>query len=74
MRWSPDPDALRGRVAVVTGATRGAGRGVALASGEASSGQLARDYGFTDGSRPDIWRYLEAVREPGLPVNLDDYR
>jgi hypothetical protein len=29
MGWSPDPDALRGRGAVVAGATRGAGRGIA---------------------------------------------
>ncbi len=34
MEWSPDPDALRGRVAVVAGATRGAGRGIAAALGE----------------------------------------
>ncbi|MGH9275229.1 MAG: SDR family oxidoreductase [Acidimicrobiales bacterium] len=34
MAWSPDPDALRGRVAVVAGATRGAGRGIAAALGE----------------------------------------
>ena len=34
MKWSPDPDALRGRVAVVAGATRGAGRGIAAAFGE----------------------------------------
>lgn len=34
MEWSPDPDALRGRVAVVAGATRGAGRGIAAAFGE----------------------------------------
>jgi NAD(P)-dependent dehydrogenase (short-subunit alcohol dehydrogenase family) len=32
--WTPDPDALRGRVAVVAGATRGAGRGIAAALGE----------------------------------------
>jgi NAD(P)-dependent dehydrogenase (short-subunit alcohol dehydrogenase family) len=37
MSWSPDPDALRGRVAVVTGATRGAGRGIAAALGEAGA-------------------------------------
>ena len=37
MRWSPDPDALRGRVAVVAGATRGAGRGIAAALGEAGA-------------------------------------
>ena len=37
MGWSPDPNALRGRVAVVTGATRGAGRGIATALGEAGA-------------------------------------
>jgi NAD(P)-dependent dehydrogenase (short-subunit alcohol dehydrogenase family) len=34
---TPDPDALRGRVAVVAGATRGAGRGIAAALGEAGA-------------------------------------
>src|SRR4051794_26812653 len=37
MLWSPDPDALRGRIAVVAGATRGAGRGIAAALGEAGA-------------------------------------
>ena len=37
MAWAPDRDALRGRVAVVTGATRGAGRGIAAALGEAGA-------------------------------------
>src|SRR4029453_10142181 len=37
MEWAPDRDALRGRVAVVTGATRGAGRGIASALGEAGA-------------------------------------
>jgi NAD(P)-dependent dehydrogenase (short-subunit alcohol dehydrogenase family) len=37
MAWSPDPSALRGRVAVVAGATRGAGRGLAAALGEAGA-------------------------------------
>jgi NAD(P)-dependent dehydrogenase (short-subunit alcohol dehydrogenase family) len=35
--WSPDRDALRDRVAVVAGATRGAGRGIATALGEAGA-------------------------------------
>jgi NAD(P)-dependent dehydrogenase (short-subunit alcohol dehydrogenase family) len=35
--WAPDPKALRGRVAVVAGATRGAGRGIAAALGEAGA-------------------------------------
>jgi NAD(P)-dependent dehydrogenase (short-subunit alcohol dehydrogenase family) len=37
MEWSTDPDALRGRTAVVAGATRGAGRGIAAALGEAGA-------------------------------------
>src|SRR6478736_1281681 len=37
MGWSPDRDALRGRVAIVAGATRGAGRGIAAALGEAGA-------------------------------------
>jgi len=37
MVWSPNRDALRGRVAVVAGATRGAGRGIAAALGEAGA-------------------------------------
>jgi NAD(P)-dependent dehydrogenase (short-subunit alcohol dehydrogenase family) len=41
-----------------------------------TSGQLAQEYGFTDvdGSRPDVWRFIEEVREPGLDANFDDYR
>jgi NAD(P)-dependent dehydrogenase (short-subunit alcohol dehydrogenase family) len=34
MAWSPNREALRGRVVVVAGATRGAGRGIAAAFGE----------------------------------------
>src|SRR5687767_3831712 len=37
VNWTPDRDALRGRVAVVAGATRGAGRGIAAALGEAGA-------------------------------------
>lgn len=41
-----------------------------------SSGQLAREYGFTDldGSRPDAWRYLVEVQDAGLPPNTEAYR
>ena len=41
-----------------------------------SSAQLARVYGFTDidGSQPDIWRYIDEVRERGLQADLKDYR
>ncbi|HEU4449481.1 MAG TPA: SDR family oxidoreductase [Gaiellaceae bacterium] len=44
--------------------------------GSFSSGGLARDYGFTDvdGSRPDCWRYLVEVQEPGRPADPAGYR
>jgi NAD(P)-dependent dehydrogenase (short-subunit alcohol dehydrogenase family) len=35
--WAPDPNSLRDRIAVVAGATRGAGRGIAAALGEAGA-------------------------------------
>ena len=41
-----------------------------------SSGELARVYGFTDldGSRPDAWRYLVEVQDPGAPADTTGYR
>jgi len=41
-----------------------------------TSAQLAREYGFTDvdGSRPDIWRYIEEVREGGIEADMNEYR
>jgi NAD(P)-dependent dehydrogenase (short-subunit alcohol dehydrogenase family) len=41
-----------------------------------SSGQLAKVYGFTDldGSRPDAWRYLVEVADPGKPADVTGYR
>ncbi|MCW6010247.1 SDR family oxidoreductase [Micromonospora sp. CPCC 205371] len=41
-----------------------------------SSGQLAREYGFTDvdGSQPDAWRYLVEVQDPGKPADVTGYR
>jgi NAD(P)-dependent dehydrogenase (short-subunit alcohol dehydrogenase family) len=41
-----------------------------------SSGQLAQVYGFTDldGSRPDCWRYLVEVQDPGKPADVTGYR
>jgi NAD(P)-dependent dehydrogenase (short-subunit alcohol dehydrogenase family) len=40
-----------------------------------TSGQLAAEYGFTDvdGSRPDVWRYMEAS-ERGVEIDIKDYR
>ncbi|MET9567544.1 SDR family oxidoreductase [Streptomyces virginiae] len=41
-----------------------------------SSGRLAQVYGFTDldGSRPDAWRYLVEVQDPGHPADTTGYR
>jgi NAD(P)-dependent dehydrogenase (short-subunit alcohol dehydrogenase family) len=48
----------------------------ALNGGSYSSGELAREYGFTDvdGSQPDAWRYLVEVQEAGLPADASGYR
>ncbi|WP_406339278.1 SDR family oxidoreductase [Streptomyces sp. NBC_00649] len=41
-----------------------------------SSGALAQAYGFTDvdGSRPDAWRYLVEVQDPGKQADASSYR
>jgi NAD(P)-dependent dehydrogenase (short-subunit alcohol dehydrogenase family) len=41
-----------------------------------SSGQLAPVYGFTDtdGTRPDCWRYIVEVQDPGRPAGDVGYR
>jgi NAD(P)-dependent dehydrogenase (short-subunit alcohol dehydrogenase family) len=44
--------------------------------GSFSSGDLAKEYGFTDvdGSQPDCWRYLVEVQEAGKPPDPTGYR
>ena len=41
-----------------------------------TSAQLANEYGFTDidGSRPDVWRYNQAVESGANDANPGDYR
>jgi NAD(P)-dependent dehydrogenase (short-subunit alcohol dehydrogenase family) len=41
-----------------------------------SSGGLAQEYGFTDldGSRPDCWRWMVEVQDPGRPADTTGYR
>ena len=41
-----------------------------------SSGGLAKEYGFTDldGSKPDAWRYMVEVQDPGKPADTTGYR
>jgi NAD(P)-dependent dehydrogenase (short-subunit alcohol dehydrogenase family) len=78
---------LEGKVALVAGASRAAGRGIAVQLGAAgatvycngqslSSGQLAKVYGFTDldGSQPDAWRYVIEVQDAGKPADVTGYR
>jgi NAD(P)-dependent dehydrogenase (short-subunit alcohol dehydrogenase family) len=73
MYWSPDPNSLRGRVALVAGATRGAGRGIAAAFGEAGAtvictGRTTRSSGSTrsDYNRPEtIEETAELVTKVG---------
>src|SRR5919198_6284077 len=61
MRWQPDNDALRGRVAVVAGATRGAGRGIATALGEAGATVICT--GRSSGSRRSEYNRPETIEE-----------
>ena len=79
--WSPDRNALRGRVAVVAGATRGAGRGIATALGEAGatvicSGRSSRTRALkSDYDRPEtIEETAELVTHlggKGIPAIVD---
>lgn len=62
------------------------GRAVAALAGDAgrarwnqrsvTAAELAAEYGFTDldGTQPDIWRFIEEVREPGLDTDPERYR
>jgi NAD(P)-dependent dehydrogenase (short-subunit alcohol dehydrogenase family) len=79
--WRPDPNALRGRIAVVAGATRGAGRGIAAALGEAGAtvictGRSSRSRVLqSDYNRPEtIEETAELVTSlggNGIPVVVD---
>jgi NAD(P)-dependent dehydrogenase (short-subunit alcohol dehydrogenase family) len=79
--WSPDGAALRGRVAVVAGATRGAGRGIAAALGEAGATVVCTGRSSSvRGIRSDYQR-AETIEETadlvtslggtGIPVAVD---
>jgi NAD(P)-dependent dehydrogenase (short-subunit alcohol dehydrogenase family) len=79
--WSPDGDALRGRVAVVAGATRGAGRGIAAALGEAGATVIctgrssAAGSGGSDYDRPETIEetaeLVSRVGGTGIAVQVD---
>jgi len=81
-----DGAAVNAHFAAISESTRFVGRAVAALAadpdvharngGSFSSGELARIYGFTDidGSRPDCWRYMVEVQDPGLPADPVGYR
>jgi len=79
--WRPDPNALRGRIAVVAGATRGAGRGIAAALGEAGAtvictGRSSRSRVLrSDYDRPETIEetaeLVTALGGHGIPVAVD---
>jgi NAD(P)-dependent dehydrogenase (short-subunit alcohol dehydrogenase family) len=78
--------AVNPHFAAISESPRFVGRAVAALAGDAdlhrrnggsfSSGELAREYGFTDvdGSRPDCWRYMVEVQDAGLPADPTGYR
>jgi NAD(P)-dependent dehydrogenase (short-subunit alcohol dehydrogenase family) len=79
--WHPDPNALRGRVAVVAGATRGAGRGIAAALGEAGatvictgrssrSGVLKSDYDRPE-TIEETGELVTSLGGNGIPIAVD---
>ena len=69
MTWSPDPDALRGRVAVVTGATRGAGRGIAAALGEAGATVVCTGRSSVTGNTDSDYDRPETIEETAALVD-----
>jgi len=63
MSWAPDPEALRGRVAVVAGATRGAGRGIAAALGEAGATVICTGRSSRSGALRSDYSRAETIEE-----------
>ena len=63
MRWSPDHDALRGRIALVAGATRGAGRGIAAALGEAGATVIGTGRSSVTGAGGSDYGRAETIEE-----------
>lgn len=81
MDWTPDGDALRGRVAVVAGATRGAGRGIAAALGEAGATVICTGRSSVSGNAQSDYDRPETIEETaelvsdlggvGIPIQVD---
>jgi NAD(P)-dependent dehydrogenase (short-subunit alcohol dehydrogenase family) len=82
MTWTPDGEELRGRVAVVAGATRGAGRGIAAALGEAGAtvictgrssraGTLRSDYAGRSETIEETAELVDELGGTGIPIAVD---
>lgn len=81
MVWTPDPDAVRGRTAVVAGATRGAGRGIAAALGEAGATVICTGRSTSTGILQSDYPRSETIEETaelvtelggvGVPIACD---
>jgi NAD(P)-dependent dehydrogenase (short-subunit alcohol dehydrogenase family) len=63
MEWTLDREALEGRVAVVAGATRGAGRGIAAALGEAGATVICTGRSSTTGRLQSDYDRPETIEE-----------
>src|SRR6476660_10100286 len=81
MNWTPDSDALRGRVAMVAGATRGAGRGIAAGLGEAGATVICTGRSSVAGNAESDYDRPETIEETaelvtslggvGIPIQVD---
>ena len=69
MEWTPDGEALRGRVAVVAGATRGAGRGIAMALGEAGATVVCTGRSSISGNEKSDYDRPETIEETAALVD-----
>ncbi|GFG48744.1 short-chain dehydrogenase [Mycolicibacterium agri] len=69
MTWTPQVDALRGRVAVVAGATRGAGRGIAAALGEAGATVVCTGRSSMSGNTTSDYDRPETIEETAALVD-----
>ncbi len=69
MDWTPDGQALRGRVAVVAGATRGAGRGIAAALGEAGATVVCTGRSSMSGGKKSDYDRSETIEETAALVD-----
>jgi NAD(P)-dependent dehydrogenase (short-subunit alcohol dehydrogenase family) len=63
MAFTADPDALRGRIAVVAGATRGAGRGIAAALGECGATVICTGRSSVTGNAGSDYDRPETIEE-----------